>query len=51
MNKKELEMLYETNDEFKAYVDKYCWNKNLTLNQALMHKVVQAAADYYKTKV
>ena len=43
------EYLYNTNDSFKEYVDKYCnclRHKGVTVEQALKCKTVQAYADY-----
>ena len=47
MNYKEY---YETNEDFKEYVDKYCVKHNITTDEAIKHYTVQFAADYYKAK-
>ncbi len=39
--------LYNTNPDFKAYVDKYCIKHNITVDQALEHYLVKDAAEYY----
>lgn len=40
--------LYNTNERFKAFVDKTCWNYNLHKDVALLHKTVQEIGDYYE---
>ena len=39
--------LYDTNPDFKAYVDKYCIKHNITVDQALEHYLIKDAAEYY----
>ena len=39
---------YETNKDFRDYVDRYCKNKPITLEQALSHIQVRLAAVYYR---
>lgn len=45
MSISELEHLYTTNDRFTDYVDKYCFQHNFTLKEALNHKIIQAYAE------
>ena len=45
MSISELEQLYAANDRFMDYVDKYCFQHNLTLKVAFSHKVVQSYAE------
>jgi hypothetical protein len=33
--------LYETNMDFKTYVDRYCTKHNLTVEQALEHRIIK----------
>lgn len=42
--------LYNSNKEFKAFVDKTCRNYNLHKDICLLHKTVQEVADYYEHK-
>lgn len=39
---------YDTNSDFKDYVDKYCTKHQLTVEVALEHKLVKEVAKYYK---
>ena len=45
MNK--YEELYNTNKDFKEYVDNYMRNKDVTLEQVLSLKITQIVADTY----
>jgi hypothetical protein len=40
--------LYELNTDFKTFVDKYCTKHNLTVEQALEHRIVKLYADECK---
>ena len=40
-----MKQFYETNKDFKAYVDKYCTKHHLTVDEALEHKMVQSYAE------
>ena len=42
------EKLYQSNKDFKNYVDSYMKNINLTLSQALSLKLVHIVADMYE---
>lgn len=44
MNFKEM---YNSNDDFRTYVDKYCETRKVDLNTALSHKTVQEVGKYY----
>lgn len=46
MNK--YEELYNTNKDFKEYVDNYMRNKDVTLEQVLSLKITQMVADTYE---
>lgn len=39
--------LYNTNADFKRYVDKYCAKHRLTVDEALEHLLVQGVGDMY----
>lgn len=49
-----MRQLYQTNKDFKDYVDRYCKNHNegrsITLEEALTHKVVQDYAEWLQRK-
>ena len=40
--------LYEQNDDFKRYVDRYCVKHCISVAEALQHYLVQAAGQIYK---
>ena len=40
--------LYEENDSFKQYVDRYCVKHEIDRETALTHSVIRNAAEYYK---
>lgn len=40
--------LYEQNDDFKRYVDRYCVKHRISVEQALQHYLVQMAGRQYK---
>lgn len=42
------EKLYQSNKDFKNYVDSYMKNKNMTLLQVLSLKIVHIVADMYE---
>ena len=42
--------LYNTNEDFKKYVDKYKRDRKLSLEEALEHKMVKQYADYLVNK-
>lgn len=42
------ERLYNTNKDFKDYVDNYMRNKEVTLSQVLSLKITQMVADSYE---
>lgn len=42
--------LYETNADFKAYVDKYMKKERIDLDTALSHAMVQNYAEYLKDR-
>lgn len=39
---------YQTNDDFRVYLDKYCDKHNLTVAEASNHLIVKETAKYYK---
>lgn len=44
----DIKEFYETNANFKRYVDAYIKDKLLTVNMALKHKLVKEVYEYYK---
>ena len=40
--------LYNTNKDFREYVDKYCRTYHCTVEDALKHFVVQLVAEQYR---
>ena len=40
--------LYNNNEDFKTYVDKYCQTRKVSLEVALSHITVQEVGKYYK---
>ncbi len=40
--------LYEQNDDFKRYVDRYCTKHRIRVAEALQHYLVQMAGRMYK---
>lgn len=39
---------YDTNDDFRKYVNKYCNKHKLTVDEALNHSMVREAYNYYR---
>lgn len=42
--------LYNTNADFKHYVDRYCKQYGVTVDEALEHELVKSVAEQYKEK-
>ena len=40
--------LYEQNEDFKRYVDRYCTKHRISVAEALQHYLVQMAGRMYK---
>lgn len=40
--------LYESNNDFKQYVDRYCVKQEIDREAAFEHSVIRNAFDYYK---
>ena len=40
-------ILYEKNEDFKEYVDRYCKKHNIPVQEALDHYIVKDVAKYY----
>lgn len=40
--------LYEQNEDFKRYVDRYCTKHRISVEEALQHYLVQMAGMQYK---
>ena len=40
--------LYEQNEDFKRYVDRYCIKHRISVEEALQHYLVQMAGRMYK---
>ena len=43
--------LYNKCEDFKEYVDKYCRTYKISVQEALMHKLVQEVGKNYKEKM
>jgi hypothetical protein len=43
-----MKKLYQTNKDFKDYVDSYMRNKNVTLEEVLSYKQTQLVGEMYK---
>lgn len=41
---------YNSNKDFKDYVDKYCRTYGLTVDEALTHALVKEVKDYYEKR-
>lgn len=39
---------YETNQDFKEYVNRYAAQRKITVDEALTHALVREAYDYYR---
>lgn len=39
---------YNCNEDFKAYVDRYCEKHKCTVEEALKHKIVECVYEQYK---
>ena len=44
----EYEVLYQKNNDFKRYVDRYCTKHRISVAEALQHYLVQMAGRMYK---
>lgn len=42
--------LYNNNADFKRYVDRYCKQYGLTVDEALEHELVKQVAEQYREK-
>ena len=42
--------MYEQEEDFKRYVDKYCTKHQISVNEALTHVIVQDVASGYSNK-
>lgn len=40
--------LYNENEDFKGYVDRYCKTQKIEVAEALTHALVMEVAEYYK---
>ena len=45
-----MEKLYQTNKDFRDYVDRYMSNKHVTLEEVLSYKQTQLVAEQYREK-
>ncbi len=43
-----MKKLYQTNKDFKDYVDRYMRNKNVTLEEVLSYKQTQLVGEMYR---
>ena len=41
---------YNRNADFKRYVDRYCKQYGLTVDEALEHEIVKSVAEQYREK-
>ena len=41
---------YDRNADFKRYVDRYCKQYGLTVDEALEHEIVKSVAEQYREK-
>ena len=48
MQKIDYTALYEQNEDFKQYVDRYCTKHRISVPEALQHYLVQMAGRMYK---
>lgn len=46
-NKIDTEKMYEENEKFRQYVDKYCNTYRISVQKALEHALVQEVAESY----
>lgn len=47
---RKLREYYDSNYDFKSYVDRYCVQNHISLEVALTHKMIKEAALYYKER-
>lgn len=47
----EYEVLYQKNNDFKRYVDRYCVKHRISVEEALQHYLVQMAGKMYKEQM
>ena len=45
-----MEELYETNQDFKEYVDRYTQSKKITKEEALTHALIREYAKYIQSQ-
>lgn len=48
MNNIDYTSLYDENEDFKRYVDRYCTKHRISVEKALQHYLVQMAGRMYK---
>lgn len=48
MNNIDYTALYEQNEDFKRYVDRYCTKHRVSVDEALQHYLVHIAGRMYK---
>lgn len=48
MNDENMQDLYENNNDFKRYVDRYCRTYGLSVEEALEHNLVQEVGKQYQ---
>lgn len=41
---------YDSNYDFKSYVDRYCVQNHISIDVALTHKMIKEAALYYRER-
>lgn len=47
---RKLREYYDSNYDFKSYVDRYCTKHHISLDVALTHKEIKEVALYYKER-
>ena len=44
-----MEEFYNTNEDFKEYVDRYCEMRGFTVQEALKHALIRVVYEHYKS--
>ena len=45
-----LKNFYNTNQDFREYVERYCWKHKCTVEEALTHAIVRAVEEDYRER-
>ena len=46
-----MKRFYETNQDFREYVDRYCAKHKITAEEAIEHQIVKEVGKAYKTRM